>query len=899
MKIPKQALRESDLEIDSKVSVSEGTHSVEKVQFTMNGRSQEGFFKKLNTDNFPALLIKMSVGASVYLDSFQGNEKTAAEYLVFSDTKSDEEVPKIIGLVSSALKGFTRLKFRGEPLAAGEDKEKVIPSRETLIKEDYVRTLFYRLHLGDDDTHAGNFGPKGGFDYDMFWYWFTVHMKGGRIVVDPPKMRVDFDVTDYEQFPDIKIAAPYHWPAFDHPGQNSTSKVKLPENLKKTALAWMLPKVNADPKEFVALANDSRAHAQKVAAALQILVTYQPKVLRKRLEERFGDLKFDYTSLERDNPDQAAGRTMRMQYETSFPKLCNSTTDQQSFVDVIMNMYHQIHYDELYRVVVFYMGCKDHGFKLPTYLELYNKPSIYQNILAWVEKENASPTHTSPDNLLDLQEIKTQYHSIWCGSFAPWINQLILKSRNLAEKLKAIATNNSESTTNVSVKQAEAAIQNPTETALTEAWQLFTPLNNLSLSSSTIRVDKDSNVHQAAVLAIQFTNELQDITKAYYTKKPEELTEEDNDTFIYGLRRLHQTYERTLPNALNHTTSYAEQFFDIRHELRELDKLINFHDHLESNDQRMQHMNSLVTRKELLPLNHPNVLAEFNGALFDWVDKLSPLLFNQQISEIIDEKYSSRFDIFSTRKRAVPVKEYLMKSPEPNSDKLAYILSSAKSGDEGALNASLIDVLSSKMLKEMEVTSASDALRAGTFTRHLTDFVKASVLFASTDQRFTHLRTLAGVELVCSTMYEWVSKHEPSDLFKIITIALNNYERSLSTTKSFLYGTLLGGNTSRKPEIQKTFTLHSNNPAQALALTFMGGDKESTASLYIFKGIIHAMKEQINANKELLAYPGYYFVNLFDEDNDSKFYLDKIKNRVTESRTKTDPHYANSSTLIV
>ncbi|MGL5741518.1 MAG: hypothetical protein ACRCXC_02665 [Legionella sp.] len=130
-----------------------------------------------------------------------------------------------------------------------------------------------------------------------------------------------------------------------------------------------MPKAYADPIQFERLAHDSVAQEQKLAAALKALLTYQPELMRKRLEEVFGDLTLNYTSL-----DEVYGTgELRKKYEALYPLLCNEETNTKPFVDFMMELY-QEHYDNLYRVVVFYMGCSNNGFGVPlpaTCLSLY------------------------------------------------------------------------------------------------------------------------------------------------------------------------------------------------------------------------------------------------------------------------------------------------------------------------------------------------------------------------------------------------------------------------------------------------------------------------------------------------------------------------------------------------
>jgi hypothetical protein len=877
MNIPSKALRIDNVSMGDNVPGS--AHKVKKVSFIMDGRVQQGFFKELDiADNFPALLVYMSGSTSVYLDSFQGNECTPAEYLVYSD---DVENPQLLGLVSTALKDFVPFKYAGEPLESGENREAVIPSTKTLVKNNFIRILFNRWYLNDDDFHPHNGGLAGGIDFDMFWYWFVIHMKGARIVVDPPKKRINLTVNNYERFPDIEESAPYHWVTFDHPGEKTTEKVYLPESVKKTVLS-ILPKAYADPQQFRALAGNPEAQAQKVAAALQALVTYQPDVLRKRLEERFDKLTLNYTALPKEICDQ---------YTILFPELCNAQTNKEPFIDFMMKIY-QMHYDNLYRVVVFYMGCKDNGFGVPlaaTHQELYTKPSLYKNIVEWVKQENASETHRSKNNPLQLDELKKRYHQIWRDSYTPRIRQLIYSSRNLAEKLKLMATTSSRE---VTVKLAKET----TDSNLTEAWQLFGSLDDLDISLSLVCVDEGSNVHQGAILAIQFTNKLQEITNTYYKKAREHITDADNYEFIVGLRNLHAEYELSLPQTLNHATSYADEFFIIQQELRAIETQANFQRHLVSSDEQMRRIAPMTIKKDVLPITHPEVAEKFNNALFDWVDKLRSDEFITTIGEIIDDKYTPTLGVYSLRRRGEPVKNYLQRSLESNSNKLAYILTSAESGDDGALNTLIIQHLSTLVLQGNAISSAFDVSQAERFEDHLAHFVKSAVNFANIDRRFSHLCNKQSVELFYSTLYDWLSQLAEQELNQILNTALTQYEKGLSVTKSLLFG-----NRSKKNDIRKTFNENKQDPARALAITFMKSEKNSTSSEWLLQEIVSKIKMNIIKDPDLLKDPGYHLIDQYDPTSDHKFYLkwENLKNKVTVSRMQAEqiPSLKRSMTM--
>lgn len=349
MGIPIKALRESAF--ITKNRIGEGSHETYRVSW--GDPVQQGFFKKLD-QGYPELLAKISVATSSLKCSAQGN-RSAQEMLVFDDADH------IVGTVSLAVKEFKPLNFQSEPVpAAPEEREQVIPSTERLIETNVIENIFADWANGNNDAHPHNIGyvasnegsKKSGYffniDFDMFFYWFTVYMKGGpRPTLSNPKIRINLTVPDYENFPCIEEPDYFHWYTLEHPGKKTWPAI-LPEILQNPILATAFAKTYAAPAQFAALAADPRAQEQKFVAALKTLLTFQPEVQRQRFVQLFGDLTLNYKSL---------SPAVRAQYEHIFPQFCNDKSNDQHFVDFMMKLY-QEHYDSLYRVVVFYMGCE-------------------------------------------------------------------------------------------------------------------------------------------------------------------------------------------------------------------------------------------------------------------------------------------------------------------------------------------------------------------------------------------------------------------------------------------------------------------------------------------------------------------------------------------------------------
>ncbi|WP_133136342.1 hypothetical protein [Legionella rowbothamii] len=881
--------------------VGDGSHKVYHAKYIEDGALKEGFFKELEPErNFPELLAKSSVATSTILKLSQ--ERTAEEHLVYNDQG------QVLGIFSLKLEGFKPFNIKGEAIPSDTtEKEQVIPSTETLILENMMEILLGRWAFGDDDPHPHNLSLKGGIDYDMFWYWFVIFIKGARTGIELPKTRVNLTVRDYERFPCCVDSKPYHSPTYTHPGQGSIT-IPVPEMVQTTVLPSTLPKVYAEPEQFARLAATPEAQAQKVAAALKIILTFQPEVLCKRLFDEFESLdESDYQRLIKkygslvkwaEHSDEnisetgaspedkpipttmpfnytSLGQALRVKYEQTFPQFCNEKNNRKSFVNFMMKMY-QEHYDNLYRVVVFYMGCEDNGFGVPllaTNEELFRKPSIYKNIQEWMAKQNE--TITDSTEKYNLDELHQRYHQVWRDAYALRLRALLRDTRNLTKSLAKLVAEKDDV---VIVETADAL--EVTDSDLTDVWQLFGTLKNIA-----IKVKKDSehgnttpnngngaSLNKALDLLVQFTNELQNIITQYYGKKGDVLLDTDNKEFTQNILKLCLEYSDKIKDALAHTTSYAkDKFGPIINELEQFALQARFSTHLHATDEEMLKLPPTIKR-EVLPLTHPQVIEEFNEKLFAWVDTLSPDTFKLYMHEIIDTKYSQSIEF--TRVRAKPTKDYLEKSTESNHNKLAYILSAGKTED-GALNTCIIRELTPVMLQTNYIASVSTALRNGGFEANINVFTKAAVSCAKHSSAFVHLQNMEGVSLVYNTVYNWVEQISKSDserLRRVKNSALGKYENGLSKVGSFFWG-----NSSRKKEINDYF--RDYNAPTALAMTFMKGEPTSTASSQLFLDIIQQIQEDIKKNVKLKEHPGYALIALFNEMEHKDFYLQYLQSK--------------------
>jgi hypothetical protein len=879
MGLPKKALRESQLQLLTAGSaVNDGSHQIYRVTFIENNVPVSAFFKKLDPKHhYPELLAKISVAVSLFKRLFQG-KNSAEERLVFDDND------RLVGTLSIAIDGFKPFNYSSEPVPLDPAaKERVIPSTKTLLLKQFVKVLFGRWFLDDDDPHPHNVGFKedgndsADIDFDMFLYWFTIYMKEPRPIIGVPKKRVELTVNDWESFPKVKDSKPYHWATFKHPGQET-----LPGVIPSQLLMQVLPKSYADPTQFEQLAHEQEAHEQKFAAALSALLTFHPDMVRKRLYDLFGDMTLNYTSL--DNTDV----NLRIKYETEFPTLCNEQTNVKPFIDFMMDAY-QKHYDNLYRVVVFYMGCENNGYGVPlpaTSSALYHKPSFYKDILAWVQEQNAT-LYSKEDKAAqyDPDEMQKRYHQVWRDAYAPSVRDLLHQTYYLTYELLSQVSSSKQDIIKIEGKKV-------TDESLTQAWELFGTMPEMSLEKvlPLINVDKDSKLREALLLLVEFTSKFHDVVKDYYSKERKDLTEEDNLVFSDKLTQLYSNYNLKIRQSLAHTSTHASVFNLIASRLKLITEQVNFKLHLTYTDELMHDAVKTVVNKDVLPHTHDEEIKKFNDSLFLWAKSLAPEDLSQYINDIIDKHYAPIVPgLLTARHRTQPVKDFLLASMNDGGDnRLAYILSSGNE-DTGALNTLLIQHLTPHMLQTYPLLSVRNAVRDGSFTRDIAIFTKSAVNFAKYDSRFTHLFSPEGMKLFYQTMYQWIDSLDSKAFKKIIQDSLKEYEGGLSVLSGWW------SNGSRRKEVEGY--CNSSGQSKAVALTFLKGLDTSTLNGTLFNNIIIAMKADISKSTEKQQIPGNKLILKYNATEHKTFYFDGLKTHAVAPSHKQDVS-ANSSSAM-
>lgn len=894
MGIPKKALKKSQLEfLTAGSAVSNGSHQIYRVNFIEQGVKKTAFYKSIDSaHHYPELLALISVATSAFKRSFQG-EYSAEERLVFDD----DERP--VGTLSIAIEEFSSLNCKGEaePLEPNA-KELAVPSTKTLIESNMMQVLLGRYFLDDDDSHPQNIGFAGShaadIDFDMFWYWFTIWMKEPRAIIGVPKKHVSLTVRDWEAFPRTCDAKHYHWPTYERPGEQTLLNA-VPEPVQATivspVLTRTLPKAYPDPQAFQQLANSPEAQEQKLFAALKILLVYQPAMMRARLTELFGSLPLNYTSL---------GQVLSAKYETEFPSLCNAKTNVLPFADFMMSLY-QKHYDSLYRVVVFYMGCPNNGFGVPlppTYQALYEKPSLFKKIKEWVVEQNKTLYSKEQSAVqYNCDELKNRYHQIWRDAFAPrlktllhCLSTLITAVTNLSKKTDKLTLD--QSFINFSVLLREQDSKTKVDVPFTRASELFGTLLNVLPKEQIMReiaVEPDSDLGRGLQGLIDFTNELSAYTKIYYDKSCAELTDEDSTVFVSNIEALCTKYKRSIRQSLSYTSSYSTTFADVEDDLALFAKQADFPIHLITRDKPM-HAAAIE-----LPLTHEETKAQFNEALFLWAKTINRDELTRLINKVIDEYYrpasaNPLFSLFSTRNRSESVKAYLATSANESGDsRLAYILSTGNS-EIGALKTLLIQYLTPEVLKSNDLRSIKNAIKTEMFLPHLNDFTQSAVLYAKTVNGITHRCHDATIKLFYTALFAWMEHCNKSVFNKLIHSALEAYEASLSKNRYALGYSLGIFSPGRTDEIKEYCA--KNGQAKAIALTFLAKGKESTLNQILFRTIVAAIQQ----DKTKPNTGGYALFDLYEPGQHEALYLKKM---AEESASASHTYSSKSVAAVV
>lgn len=719
-------------------------HAVSKVTFVdTDGITKLGFFKPLN-ETYPAVLAKYAVAMSV-INTLKIGNLAARTVLVFNKGK-------LAGTLSVSFLNYRPIIAVNEKLPE-KDQEFANPSVETLLKYNAARLLVAATCSKCDDRHAkGNFSLDGLLDEDMMLYHITVHMKGSRYsegLLSPlPKKAMPFKSTNLDNFPIFeKNSARTHWP---------TNRIPSNLNYSKVAMAC---------EAFRDLAKSAVFKEQTFHAFLEQLLTYDPVVLRSRLEDAFGDLPLEYTCLAEEN---------QLSLTKAYPDLFNPQTDTQSFVDHISGVF-QNEYDELYRGVVFYTGClknksgKRYGFS--QFLDC--RPNASKTIIDWaqkqneamvqrwqLEKEHASITH-SDTGLYHGERMLARYHQIWRDSH-------IGNIRYIFRDLKLCVIPLTQDLKNLVMKQSQPI----SEHQLTSASQLLeSPVLTLSLLNNPV----DNYLTQEIEQLLSLQRDLYTICKHYYDMSRELLNIENNQNYINALQLIINKYSKLI-EPYRENTSCTKEFDKILFKCDELLKVLDWKRHISSEDSSLD---LVYPEEHTFDHTSEQLIKSFVKTFFDWADTLEKSVLETYIVGVMEIDYPPLITMLSQKEREDEVLSYIKESKEKHSDILACIFSTGGK-KVNSLNTLLVKRLTPFMLKDcvqlldVDLMPLQQAVERQLFDPM--EYTKHVITYARNASRFTHLYSKNTCQRFNHCLYQWANTLSTSIFQGIIKSALKKYE---------------------------------------------------------------------------------------------------------------------------
>lgn len=802
-------------------------------------RETTGFFKPLD-ETYPAPLAKYAVACSVIMRLTC--PRVAEERLVFKDGE-------IAGTVSYTVPDWTPMQGNMDPnLDDAWKQELACPSIPTLLAEDVAEELVELWGNKEDDAHKGNFSLRALIDRDMGFYPYTQDMKGGRWVdgvwKEVPSKAMVLKRSDLDNFPNISGRT--HWPTNGF----------FPGN-------WNFFKGFWASSNFQALAGEPVFQEQMFVALLKKLIVYDPELLRARLTEYFGDIPLDFHVLREDKREKVS---------QNYPKLFNAQTNSDTFVNHMLSVCQQ-EYNELYSVVVFYMGCpiNSKGIAVSSFCQfLQNKPSAFKKVVAWAIEQNKlidAAWLSQPGETLgpiaanaipiagryNLETIEKRYHKVWRDAHVPLAHdcKFLLKalSRKVLEQLV------SKSITSAPPEEQGLQIDDP---ELTDTWQLFAEDHK----PSSPECEPSNSVGAGLAQLDDFINSLLEETRTYCRIEASELTDEDNQQYIKKLTRLLEKYEVEIYK-LFASTSWSTEFQSI------VKSLVVFYNSLNLQRHKFTFKDSPLETKvqhdyvALLNKQHTDedIIELAIQTLFDWVGKIGESdagLLDDYILNVIDNGYEPGwYNILANRKRAEHVKSYLKTSSEDSVAKLGYILSHGKC-DAKSLNTLLIQHLIPLVLKdeisvlELNLMSVAQAVERGLFDAGA--YARHAQSYAQKNPRFSHDYSEDTVRRINEAMYRWVRLFKPAGFRKsIIEEALNLYKPySLNFFSS---------KQERYDKVKSYLDDPSMSNSALLASVFSaGGITDTSLNYHLFKILLNKMQANIASRKERLEDPDYALI---------------------------------------
>ncbi|TAL60907.1 MAG: hypothetical protein EPN84_08820, partial [Legionella sp.] len=509
---------------------------------------------------------------------------------------------------------------------------------------------------------------------------------------------------------------------------------------------------------------------------------------------------------------------------------------------------------------------KEYNVNLPSTRDaLYFRPSLVKEITKWIKTDNAK-RHKKDESLqLDVETKLTQrYHQIWRDAHLPEVKKLLQASYGLITKIVNTCSNEKSETEFKSADTSDSRIDKA------GAFIDDIPPFDITLINKRINIGKNTNVVKAIEMLCEFHNGIRTAAQNYYNIKTTDLKLEHNKKpedsnkpgFMDELSRFQDKVPPILEN-LYHETSYAAEFNLIGQNLTELRDHINFAMHISRTDAQMKQMSTAKSAEAILPLDHPEVLAQFNRSLYAWVKNLTPEKFAAVINKTI-EHYEGGISL--TRYRGPEVKEYLKESVHlPNDRRLAFILATAPA-EFGALNKDLIRYLTDDMLKDgVYLPSVRSAVDNKTFKveKNLTTYIQSTIAYAKANY---DLRTIAELKQASffSAMYNWIDEL-PDDVFtKMIGDTTVEYERRRKKAWKL---PMFSSAPLRSDEVNRHLdSIQHESKAKLVALIFANGADVSTYNPVLFHKIMEMMQKDLSANRDKYKDTGHDIIRKYEKE---------------------------------
>jgi|GEM_PF-6489144 len=652
----------------------------------------------------------------------------------------------------------------------------------------------------------------------------TLRMIDG-VLKEVPAKALPVKSSDWDNFPNVDGKT--FFPPYFLPGNwNMTKAFKCYQEVQGLAADPAIQTENG-PVTF---------QQQMFYELLKYLVTFDPETLRARLYENFADIKLDYLSL-----PAAASEILSKQSSTRY----NTATDQQPFVDYMVGLV-QKKYDEAYRAIVFYLGCKQnkHGAEVSSFLQfLQSTPSAWRRITDWTKNQNekqagkwsSSECYFKPETLLH------RYHQIWRDSRVLLMQDCLFSAKALSDNLSdALSLPRSRPLSPIKPI-------NPDDPELSAAWPLIDSSINLNDLSVPTDCQPDSALNKGLNLLNRMIIDLHACAKQYYELQLKDLSDQKNMEYSREIHDIVCRYRIDICESLD-KSSWSLHFNKVLRSLSDYQSNLDFYMHREKTDSAPgSEPLSVISNVMYREHTDKDIVDDALTALFDWAKRTDQDELNDYINTIIKSFYvPSQFNPLADRKRAEDVLSYLKTSMATGDDKLGRILA-VGGQDSTSLNTLLITHLMPLVLKDSigrldcNLHSLSYACQRNQF--NVLHYTKSAAVYARKNPRFTHLYTDQSTKQINDAMYHWVNGLTRAEFAKIVNDALGKYE---------LKG-ILGYFTNRtrgKPTRDRLDNPDFSNQ-QVLAFIFSEGaaNPDSSLSSHMFNSLISNMQSLIPANR--------------------------------------------------